>query len=162
MNNSFPRLIDGITTFLNDEIIPELEGDFLRGQLYGAIYILKQMRERGDWSVNFVEEELALANRLFKEVQAICAESSLDSPDTSLIELNKLETASNLIEVRDDANLRIEHLIDWVHDSKTSMPEGAYQKLDQALKDYMLQEVRTEMRYTAKSMFAEISQNTES
>jgi len=162
MNNSFPRLIDGITTFLNDEVAPELKGDFLRGQLYGAIYILKQMRERGDWSVNFVKEELNLANELFSDVQAICDKWSLTPPDASLIDISKPETATNLIEIRDSANARIERLIDWAHDTKANMPQEAWAKLDQALKQYMLQEVRTEMKYTAKSMFAEISQNTDS
>ena len=42
MNNSLPRLIDGMVATLRKEVIPHIEGDFARGQAYGVIYMLEQ------------------------------------------------------------------------------------------------------------------------
>ena len=41
MNNSLPRLIDGMVATLRKEVIPRVEGDFARGQAFGVIYMLK-------------------------------------------------------------------------------------------------------------------------
>ena len=46
MNNSLPRLIDGMVAMLRKEVIPHIEGDFARGQAYGVIYMLSSIKLR--------------------------------------------------------------------------------------------------------------------
>ena len=59
MNNSLPRLIDGMIATLREEVIPHVEGEFARGQAFGLIYMLNSIRLRADWSPAFVGEQLA-------------------------------------------------------------------------------------------------------
>ena len=44
MNNSLPRLIEGMVATLRSEIIPHLDGEFARGQAFGVIYMLNNIR----------------------------------------------------------------------------------------------------------------------
>jgi hypothetical protein len=58
MNNSFERLIDGMTVTLRSEVLTRLDDEFARGQVFGIINLLNNMRLRADWSVNFLQQEV--------------------------------------------------------------------------------------------------------
>ena len=58
MNNSLPRLIDGMVATLRKEVIPHIEGDFARGQAFGVIYMLNSLKLRASWSNEFLIEQL--------------------------------------------------------------------------------------------------------
>ena len=58
MNNSLPRLIDGMVATLRKEVIPHIDGDFARGQAYGVIYVLNSIKLRAAWSNAFLSEQL--------------------------------------------------------------------------------------------------------
>jgi hypothetical protein len=58
VNNSLPRLIDGMVQTLQKEIIPHIEGDYARGQAYGVIYMLNSIKLRASWSCGFLLEQL--------------------------------------------------------------------------------------------------------
>ena len=58
MNNSLPRLIDGMIATLRKEVIPHIDGDFARGQAYGVIYMLSSIKLRAAWSNAFLSEQL--------------------------------------------------------------------------------------------------------
>ena len=55
MNHSLERLLDGIVETLRVDIIPKLEGEFVRGQAFGIIYALKSLKLRTSWSPAFLE-----------------------------------------------------------------------------------------------------------
>ena len=46
MNNSLPRLIDGMVATLRKEVIPRVDGDYARGQAFGVIYMLNSLKLR--------------------------------------------------------------------------------------------------------------------
>ena len=58
MNNSLDRLLDGMEQTLRAEILPKLEGEFVRGQAYGIIFMLKSLKLRVAWSPGFLAEQL--------------------------------------------------------------------------------------------------------
>lgn len=162
MNNSYPRLIKGVIEFLNDEVIPELKGDYLRSQVYGAIYILKQLDIRGDWSVDFIKEELDLQSELFKKIRTYCVEFGVVPPKMTNWDNLQIQNSSQLSDLKDQRNLDVEKILDWLRMEGQALPPALFKEIEKLIKTYMLEEVRTEKNYTAKSMFAEISQNSES
>jgi hypothetical protein len=51
MNNSFPRLIDGMCATLRSEVLTRLHDEFARGQVFGVINLLNTFKVRADWSL---------------------------------------------------------------------------------------------------------------
>lgn len=160
MNNSFPRLIDGMVSVLREGVLPSLQGDFLRGQVYGVIYILNHLKVRGDWSAAWLGEELAAQHKLIGDVVRL-AEGASVPPPVSTGEFSPPVTAGVLEAQRNAGNQQVGELLTWFQQHGAELAPAAREAIDAALRDYMREEVRIEMRHTARSMFAEMSQNSE-
>ena len=74
MNNSLPRLIDGMVATLRKEVIPHIDGDFARGQAYGVIYMLGSIKLRAAWSNAFLSEQLRALEAASLELKSLAAE----------------------------------------------------------------------------------------
>ncbi|MDX2396495.1 hypothetical protein NJL88_41805, partial [Streptomyces sp. DK15] len=74
MNNSLPRLIDGMIATLRREIIPNIEGDFARGQAIGVIYMLNSIQRRASWSNRYFHEQLLAFNTVSQRLQGLASE----------------------------------------------------------------------------------------
>lgn len=79
MNNSLPRLIDGMVATLRREVIPHIDGDFARGQAFGVIYMLNSLKLRASWSNEFLIEQL----RALEEASRISRGSARKFPPLS-------------------------------------------------------------------------------
>ena len=155
MNNSLPRLIDGMIATLREEVIPHVEGEFARGQAFGLIYMLNSIRLRADWSPAFVGEQLAaqieLADRLAAlDVDAALLPLSIETGDVKAMELR-----------RDDNDRRVCALLDWLEAQREQLDPLLAAAIDEALGDYMHRQLKWELKTSAKPMFAEISSGTE-
>ena len=104
MNNSLPRLIDGMIATLRREIIPHVEGDFARGQAFGLIYMLNSVRLRASWSNAFLLEQISALQEAGRELEGAVA----DLPDApapvirapaGLPTATELETMRELVDV---------------------------------------------------------------
>ena len=73
MNNSLPRLIDGMVATLRKEVIPHIEGDFARGQAFGVIYMLNSLKLRASWSNEFLIEQLRALEEASRELDGLGA-----------------------------------------------------------------------------------------
>jgi hypothetical protein len=73
MNNSFPRLIEGMCATLRTEVLPRLDDEFARGQVYGVINLLNTFKVRADWSAGFLLQQVAIQCSALDEVSALMA-----------------------------------------------------------------------------------------
>ncbi len=152
MNNSLPRLIDGMVATLRSEIIPHLDGEFARGQAFGVIYMLNNIRLRADWSPAFLGEQLAALAELAAALQALGVEAKFipetarDSTDPRVLEA-----------LRDEGDRRVCALMDWLEQQRAQLPADTASALDAALFRYMNRQLKWELSTSAKPMFAEIS-----
>lgn len=161
MNNSFPRLIDGMVTTLHDSILPNVEGDFLRGQVYGVIYILNHMKVRGDWSVSFLLEQIAAQKAMFVEFDRLAEDFPLHPPSFVYPAFTEPVAAQKLEALRNEGNQCIGDILKWLREHREVITGDKADAIDRVIRDYLLLEIRIEMKNTARSMFAEMSQNTE-
>ena len=156
MNNSLPRLIDGMVATLRSEIIPHLDGEFARGQAFGVIYMLNNIRLRADWSPAFLGEQLAALAELAAALQALGVEAKFipetarDSTDPRVLEA-----------LRDEGDRRVCALMDWLEQQRAQLPADTASALDAALFRYMNRQLKWELSTSAKPMFAEISGGSE-
>lgn len=57
MNNSLPRLYEGMAAALGERVLPHIDDDFARGQVYGVIYLLQCLNLRTDWSDDYLRPQ---------------------------------------------------------------------------------------------------------
>jgi hypothetical protein len=160
VNNSLPRLIDGMIATLRREIMPSVADDFARGQAFGMIYMLNSIRLRASWSNEFLLEQIRALDDASREI-AIAVADLPDAPKPSLAAPAGLPTASALEALRDAGDARICELIDWLEARRASAPASALAGADAAIARYINRQLKWDLSTSAKPMFEEISRGAE-
>jgi hypothetical protein len=157
MNNSLPRLIDGMIATLRKEVIPHVESEFARGQAYGLIYMLNSIRLRADWSPAFIGEQLAAQTELAGRLAGL----GIDAAQLPLsVALGTVDVKAMEVR-RDDNDSRVCALLDWIESRRGQLEPARIAAIDSALRHYMHRQLKWELSTSAKPMFAEISSGTE-
>ena len=156
MNNSFPRLIDGMIEALRQNVLPSTEGEFARGQIFGVIYMLKNLRLRAGWTPEFLGEQLAALEELRIALERIdglpaAAPRPAKLADHATTATSVTGTAA-MEQARDAGDARVCELIDW-QAAQSSKNEA----VDRAVDGYLRRQLRHELSTSARPMFAEIS-----
>jgi hypothetical protein len=160
MNNSVPRLIDGMVATLRKEIIPHIDGDFARGQAYGVIYMLESLKRRSSWSNEFLVEQL----RALADASAELSDLAAELPGAPLPDVHAPESvpdAASLEEARNHGDARVSELIDWLAAHRAHIPSEAAVRAEAAIDRYLYRQLKWELSTSAKPMFVEISGGAE-
>ena len=144
MNNSLPRLIDGMIATLRREIIPSVEDDFSRGQAFGMIYMLNSIRLRASWSNGFLLEQIRALDEASGEI-AIALADLPEAPKPSVAALAALPTAAELEARRDEGDARICELIDWLEARRETAPASALAGADAAIARYVKRQLKWDL-----------------
>ena len=160
MNNSLPRLIDGMVATLRKEVIPHIDGDFARGQAYGVIYMLSSIKLRAAWSNAFLSEQLRALEEASLELGTRAAELP-GAPLPEVRERAKLPDAAELEAERNAGDRRICELIDWLAENRATIAPGALARAEAAIDKYLSWQSRFELKTSAKPMFVEMSGGAE-
>jgi hypothetical protein len=150
VNNSFPRLIDGMCATLRAEVLPRLDDEFARGQVFGVINLLNTFKVRADWSATFLLEQLAAQQQAFDAVAALPGVPPL--PDAACQPAPPHTPVAELLQRRDDGNRAI---ADLVHGGE--LPPEALVLLRKAMRA----EVDLELKHAPRPLFAEMSSGRE-
>ncbi len=160
MNNSLPRLIDGMVATLRKEVIPRVEGDYARGQAFGVIYMLNSLKLRCSWSNAFLVEQLKALEDASRELQAVAS----DLPGAPLPDVHApgaLPDASALEAMRDAGDASLCQLIDWLAANRARLPVGAAARAESVVDAYLARQAKYEISTSAKPMFVEMSSGAE-
>lgn len=163
MNNSFARLIDGMCATLRREVLPRLDDEFARGQVFGVINLLNTFKVRGDWSVVFLAQQVTAQCAAFADIDRLLATSdlALSAPALPAADPPRPVTASELETMRDDGNRAIGALLAWLAEERERMPADVASGIEQALRRCMRAEIEVEMKNASRPMFAEMSSGVE-
>ena len=160
MNNSLPRLIDGMVATLRKEVIPHIDGDFARGQAFGVIYMLNSLKLRASWSNEFLVEQLRALEEASRELDGLAAEL----PGAPLPDVHapaEAPSAADLETVRNAGDARISELIDWLAAHRVSLGAETAARAEAAIDRYLHRQSKWELATSAKPMFVEISGGAE-
>jgi hypothetical protein len=160
MNNSLPRLIDGMIATLRREIIPHIEGDFARGQAFGVIYMLNSIQRRATWSNRFLSEQLRALSKASNDLHAMAAELP-GAPLPAATEPLDLPDASTVEATRNAGDEQLCRLIDWLAERRETLPAAVVARADGIIDDYLNRQLKWEIETSAKPMFTEISRGRE-
>lgn len=156
MNNSLDRLIDGMIATLRDQVIPQVKEDFSRGQAYGVIDLLNNLKLRIDWAVLPLRARIAMQQALIAEVELVSADMSPRPPSMAPCADLSLASGSILLAEADRLDAHISMLLDWLADHRSSLPATRITALEALLMSYMDAAVRQDMDLTARPLFGEI------
>lgn len=160
MNNSLPRLIDGMVAALRKEIIPRIEGDFARGQAFGVIYMLNSLKLRCSWSDAFLAEQL-------KALEVVSDELAALGPSLPGAPLPGVRAPANLPEpgaleaLRDAGDAKLCALIDWIAANRERLSADAASQAEKVVDGYLARQAKHEISTSAKPMFVEMSGGAE-
>jgi hypothetical protein len=160
VNNSLPRLIDGMVATLRKELIPNIEGEFARGQAFGIIYMLNSLKLRVAWSSKFLGEQLRALEEVSRELKELTP-SLPGAPVPDVRVPPALPEADILLAARDDGDARLCELIDWLAANGARLPPDARTRAESAIDRYLSRQSRYEMTTSAKPMFVEMSGGAE-
>jgi hypothetical protein len=156
MNNSLPRLIDGMIATLRTEIIPRIEGEYARGQAFGVIYMLNSLRLRSSWSNAFLVEQLKVLENASRELKAL-APALPEAPLPDVHAPPSLPDAGALEAMRDAGDSRMCDLIDWLAAHGPRLPADTRASADKIVDAYLARQAKYEISTSARPMFVEMS-----
>ena len=163
MNNSFPRLIDGMCATLRSEVLTRLDDEFARGQVFGVINLLNTFKVRADWSAGFLLQQIAAQRAALQAVAALtkgrAAAASLPALPSG--PLPAAAPIAALLTERDQGNRVIAELLEWLDDERTQLGAEAAAEAEAQLRTAMRAEVDIELKNSPRPLFAEMSSGSE-
>ena len=169
MNNSFPRLIDGMCATLRTEVLNRLDDEFARGQVFGVINLLNTFKARADWSAGFLLEQIAAQRQALDGVAALIKGSALGGPDGAVPSMPAIAQGvmpastpvADLLATRDANNRSIEALMQWLDQAAQPLPPAAAAQAHSLLRQAMRAELSIELKNSPRPLFAEMSSGRE-
>lgn len=154
MNNSFPRLIDGMCAVLRAEVLTRLDDEFARGQVFGVINLLNTFKVRADWSAGFLLQQIAAQQAALDGVAAL-----LNAPQSSSRPI--ATPIADLLALRDEGNRRIEDAMARLDAERATLAPDTAAQAQTLLRQAMRAEVDIELKNAPRPLFAEMSSGTE-
>jgi hypothetical protein len=163
MNNSFPRLIDGMCATLRNEVLTRLDDDFARGQVFGIINLLNTFKVRADWSAGFLLQQIEAQRTALDSVLALSHGIATDTVVPPLPQgLEPMVTSiAELLASRDAGNQGIGDLLNWLDAVQTQIEPETRNQIESLLRNAMRAEVDIELKNSPKPLFAQMSSGRE-
>ncbi len=181
MNNSFPRLIEGMCATLRAEVLPRLDDEFARGQVFGVINLLNTFKVRADWSAGFLLQQIEVQRQALVDVAALVDGAALleapslgrATPPKPLADAPAQASIAELLAQRDAGNAAIGQWLSWLDTERAqrrlgteadpaAAPESnAQDQAERRLRQAMRAEADSELKHSSRPMFAQMSSGRE-
>lgn len=163
MNNSFPRLIDGMCATLRTEVLTRLDDEFARGQVFGIINLLNTFKARADWSAGFLLQQLdaqrAALDGVVTLLQGQPAAATLPALPHGQAPVST--PIADLLALRDEGNRAIGALLGWLDAERERLDPETAAQVEKLLRTAMRAEVDIELKNSPRPLFAEMSSGRE-
>ncbi|KJC50407.1 hypothetical protein UP09_05070 [Bradyrhizobium sp. LTSP885] len=158
MSASFERLIEGIIDALQTHIVPNNGDDFVRGQVFSAIYALNGLKLAADWKPGPLLDQVRLQDDAFAAVRQQA--NGMDHPPipaTPRIARENAE-AAQIEALRDDGDRLLGQLLLWAsgEGARTADPDAA-NEIERLLRRAICDQLKIELATTPKSMLQQIA-----
>ena len=164
MNNSFPRLIDGMCATLRSEVLTRLDDEFARGQVFGVINLLNTFKVRAHWSAGFLLQQIEAQERALQGAADAARSLASATPPPAAARPaaagDALTPIDALLARRDANNQAIGAWLAWL-DAEKALPAGAAATIEKLLRTAMRAEIDLELKNSPRPLFAEMSSGQE-
>lgn len=163
MNNSFERLVEGMCSTLRAEVLPRMNDEYARSQVYGVINALNTFKLRADWSAEFLIQQIQAQQQALAAAQTAAQAVAGNAPGTPpLPELSAAPAATaTLLATRDTGNQALGEWLAWLAAPGHGLGVAAAQALEQTLLAALRAELSIELKHSPRPLFAEMSGGAE-
>ncbi|QOZ36092.1 hypothetical protein [Bradyrhizobium sp. CCBAU 53421] len=158
MSASFERLIDGIIDALQSHVVPNSNDDFVRGQVFSAIYALNGLKLAADWKAGPLLEQVRLQDDTFAAVKRLTdGMVHPEIPATPRIP-GDMSDATMIEALRDDGDRRLGQLLLWASgEGARAANRDAAGEIERLLRRAICDQLKIELATTPKSMLQQIA-----
>ncbi|WP_050425762.1 hypothetical protein [Bradyrhizobium tropiciagri] len=158
MSASFERLIDGIIDALQSHVVPNSDDDFVRGQVFSAIYALNGLKLAADWKAGPLLEQVRLQDDTFAAVRRL-ADGMIhpEIPTTPRVQ-GDTSDATAIEALRDDGDRQLGQLLLWASgEGARAANRDAATEIERLLRRAICDQLKIELATTPKSMLQQIA-----
>jgi hypothetical protein len=158
MSASFERLIEGIIDALQTHVVPKSGDDFVRGQVFSAIYALNGLKLAADWKPGPLLEQVRLQDDVLAEVRRLASE--IDHPEIPAMPriTGEIPDATRIEALRDDGDRLLGQLLIWATgESARAANRNVAAEIERLLRRAICDQLKVELATTPKSMLQQIA-----
>ncbi|WGR93701.1 hypothetical protein MTX26_29120 [Bradyrhizobium sp. ISRA443] len=158
MSASFERLIDGIIDALQSHVVPNSNDDFVRGQVFSAIYALNGLKLAADWKAGPLLDQVRLQDHTFAAVKRLAdGMTHPEIPATPRIPHDSSDAAA-IEGLRDDGDRRLGQLLLWASgEGARAVNRAVATEIEHLLRRAICDQLKIELATTPKSMLQQIA-----
>jgi hypothetical protein len=154
MTNSLARIFDGIIEALEARVIPKIADEPTRGQAYGALDMLRNLKPRVEWAVGPLRDDVAAELALVERIAALAGSAA---PPRPTIALGDSPTAADLEAARDRLDEALCGILRSLADHRDRLPAATVAEIEGAIREQQRVRLKREVKLTAPPLFGEIS-----
>ncbi|MCC8965738.1 hypothetical protein H8A95_26325 [Bradyrhizobium sp. Pear76] len=158
MSASFERLIDGIIDALQSHVVPNSRDDFVRGQVFSAIYALNGLKLGADWKVAPLLEQVHLQDETFAAVRRLAGSLTYPEIPATPRTQGDMPDVATIEALRDDGDRRLGQLLLWASGEGARAVNGdVATEIEHLLRRAICDQLKIELATTPKSMLQQIA-----
>jgi len=154
MTNSLERIFDGMIDVLHTRVIPRIQDEFARGQAYGALDLLRNLKPRVEWAVGPLQDDVAAELALAERIAGVIPELPSLPTETRA---TPGRTASELERTRDRIDEHLCAVLRWISEHRDAIAVDRAAEVETAIRDQQRPRLKREVKLTAPPLFGEIS-----
>lgn len=157
MNQSLPSVLDALKVVLRQEILPWLESEYARSQLYGVVDVLDKLANLAVWSPDVMRRQLAIIVEACKRFdQGLAALGQAGVPG-ELPDPGGAADQAQLEHTLELANRRLVELTNRLYSDDAAIDGESRKELEALLREAIRDMVAEERRLIAPTDFAALS-----
>lgn len=158
MTNSLERLFEGMIDVLQTRVIPRIQDEFARGQTYGAIDMLRNLKPRVEWATGPLREDVANELALAARIAEILAGTEPRPPVLGAEWREHAgDTAADLDKTRDAIDQHLCAMLRWISENRDRLAPERANEVERAIRDQQRSRLKREVRLTPPPLLGEIS-----
>lgn len=156
MKIAFARIIEAATESLTQDVIPHVQDDYARGQVFAVISILKTLGMRSDWSPEIYLAQIRLQQQAISRVSSMLSRYGVDFA-SGKDERDEAYDVGELMARVESGNQQIISILRWLHGNKDRLPQDDLSSVQTTLEEAMKALNELEWRLVAPQTLAQIS-----
>lgn len=158
MSASFERLIDGIIDALQSHVVPNAGDDFVRGQVFSAIYALNGLKLAADWKAGPLLEQVRLQDDTFAALRRLADGMAHPEIPAAPRVHGDISDAAAIEALRDDGDRQLGQLLLWAGgEGARAADHAAANEIERLLRRAICDQLKIELATTPKSMLQQIA-----
>jgi hypothetical protein len=158
MSASFERLIEGIIDALQTHVVPKCGDDFIRGQVFSAIYALNGLKLAADWKAGPLMDQVRLQDDAFAAVERLAG--GMDHPPIPATPriAGEIFDAAPIEALRDDGDRLLGLLLQWATGEGARADNlNVAAEIEHLLRRAICDQLKIELATTPTSMLQQIT-----